>query len=121
MHNNYLTLMKRHVKDDYAVIVIDNSDIAKPASRKLEALSKIRDDSTREITQGYLTIEAAVLSEKGNMPLRFMKNFSAAEEGFISEPMKISAACSPFLKTLIQNVSVPLTVGLMPMTITSIF
>lgn len=85
MHNNYLTLMKRHVKDDYAVIVIDNSDIAKPASRKLEALSKIRNDSTREITQGYLTIEAAVLSEKGNMPLRFMKNFSAAEEGFISE------------------------------------
>ena len=30
---NYISLVKRHVKEDYAVIVIDNSDIAKPASR----------------------------------------------------------------------------------------
>ena len=34
MHN-YLNLVKRHVKDDYAVIIIDNSDIAKPASKKM--------------------------------------------------------------------------------------
>lgn len=85
MHN-YLRLVKQQVKDDYAVIVIDNSDIAKPASRKLEALSEIRDGSTGEITQGYLTIEAAVLSEKGKMPLPvYEKVFSAAENGFISE------------------------------------
>ena len=83
---NYLTLVKQHVKEDYAVIIIDNSDIAKPVSRKLEALSEIRDGSTGEITQGYLTIEAAVLSEKGKMPLPvYEKVFSAAEKGFISE------------------------------------
>ena len=83
---NYIALVKRHVKDDYAVIIIDNSDIAKPASRKLEALSEIRDGSTGGITQGYLTIEAAVLSEKGKMPLPvYEKVFSAAEKGFISE------------------------------------
>lgn len=83
---DYLSLVKQHVKDDYAVIVIDNSDIAKPASRKLEALSEIRDGSTGEITQGYLTIEAAVLSETGKMPLPvYEKVFSAAESGFISE------------------------------------
>ncbi len=83
---DYLTLVKHHVKDDYAVIIIDNSDIAKPASRKLEALSEIRDGSTGEITQGYLTIEAAVLSEKGKMPLPvYEKVFSAAEKEFISE------------------------------------
>ena len=82
----YLSLVKRHIKEDYAVIVIDNSDIAKPASRKLEALSEIRDGSTGEITQGYLTIEAAVLSESGKMPLPvYEKVFSAAENGFISE------------------------------------
>lgn len=39
MHN-YLALVKQHVKEDYAVIVIDNSDVAKPASRKLESLSE---------------------------------------------------------------------------------
>ncbi len=37
---DYLSLVKQHVKEDYAVIVIDNSDIAKPASRKLETLSE---------------------------------------------------------------------------------
>lgn len=83
---NYLSLVKQHVKEDYAVIVIDNSDIAKPASRKLEALSEIRDGSTGEITQGYLTIEAAVLSESGKMPLPvYEKVFTAAESGFVSE------------------------------------
>ena len=84
--NNYLSQVKHHVKDDYAVIIIDNSDIAKPASRKLEALSEIKDGSTGEITQGYFTIEAAVLSERGKMPLPvYEKVFSAAEEGFVIE------------------------------------
>lgn len=44
---NYLTMVKRHVKEDYAVIIIDNSDIAKPASRKLKMLSEVRDGSTK--------------------------------------------------------------------------
>lgn len=94
---NYLTLVKQHIKDDYAVIVIDNSDIAKPASRKLEALSEIRDGSTGEITQGYLTIEAAVLSESGKMPLPvYEKVFSAAENGFVSETHE-NLCCLKFL------------------------
>ena len=93
MHN-YLALVKQHVKEDYAVIIIDNSDIAKPTSRKLEALSEIRDGSTVEITQGYLTIEASVLSEKGKMSLSvYEKVFSAAEKGFISENL----CCLDFL------------------------
>lgn len=84
---NYLSLVKQHVKDDYAVIVIDNSDIAKPASKKLEALADVRDGSTGEITKGYQTIEAAVLSASDKMPLPvYQKVFSAAEAGFVSEP-----------------------------------
>ena len=83
---DYLSLVKQHVKDDYAVIIIDNSDIARPASRKLEALSDIRDGSTGEITKGYLTIEAAVLSQEGKMPVPvYEKVFSASEAGFVSE------------------------------------
>ena len=99
---DYLTLVKHRAKDDYAVIIIDNSDIAKPASKKLEALSEIRDGSTGEITQGYLTIEAAVLSEKGKMPLPvYEKVFSAAEKGFISETHE-NLCC---LETLSENFS----------------
>lgn len=101
MHN-YLGLIRQQVKDDYAVIIIDNSDIAKPASTKLEALSEIRDGSTGEITQGYLTIEAAVLSEKGKMPLPvYEKVFSAAEKGFISETHE-NLCC---LQSLTENFS----------------
>lgn len=37
---DYLSLAKQHVKEDYAVIVIDNSDITKSASRKFEASLK---------------------------------------------------------------------------------
>lgn len=99
---NYLALVKQHIKEDYAVIVIDNSDIAKPASRKLEALSEIRDGSTGEITRGYLTIEAAVLSESGKMPLPvYEKVFSAAENGFVSETYE-NLYC---LKSLSENFS----------------
>ncbi len=101
MHN-YLGLVRQQVKDDYAVIIIDNSDIVKPASTKLEALSEIRDGSTGEITQGYLTIEAAVLSEKGKMPLPvYEKVFSAAEKGFISETHE-NLCC---LQSLTENFS----------------
>ena len=99
---DYLSLVKQHIKEDYAVIIIDNSDIAKPASRKLEALSEIRDGSTGEITQGYLTIEAAVLSEPGKMPLPvYEKVFSAAEEGFVSETYE-NLCC---LQSLSENFS----------------
>lgn len=83
---DYLSLVKQHIKEDYAVIVIDNSDIAKPASKKLAAFSEIRDGSTGKITQGYLTIESAVLSESAKMPLpAYGKVFPAAEERFVSE------------------------------------
>lgn len=93
----YLSLVKQQVKEDYAVIVIDNSDIAKPAGRKFEALSEVRDGSTGEITKGYLTIEAAVLSETGKMPLPiYEKVFSAAEDGFISETYE-NLCCLKFL------------------------
>lgn len=83
--NNYLSKVKQHVKDDYAVIVIDNSDITKPASKSMEALSLVHDGSTGEIKNGYQTIEAAVLSEAEKMPLPvYNRIFSAAEEGHIS-------------------------------------
>lgn len=99
---NYLSLVKQYIKEDYAVIVIDNSDIAKPASQKMEALSEIRDGSTGKITQGYLTIEATVLSESKKMPLPvYEKVFSTAESGFISETYE-NLCC---LQSLSENFS----------------
>lgn len=84
--NNYINIVKQNIKNDYSVIIIDNSDISKPCSKKMEALTDIRDGSTGEIVKGYQTIEAAILTSNGKMPLPvYEKVFSAAEEGFISE------------------------------------
>ena len=84
--DNYDNLVKQNITDDYSVIIIDNSDIAKPCSKKLEALTDVRDGSTGEIVRGYQTIEAAVLTPNGKMPLPvYEKVFSAAEKGFISQ------------------------------------
>ena len=83
--DNYMKLAKSCIKEN-AVLIIDNSDIAKPCSNKLEALSEIRDGSTGEIVSGYQTIDAAVLSQNHKMPLPvYTKIFSAKEMGFISE------------------------------------
>ncbi len=95
--DNYLSMVKQHVKEDYSVIVIDNSDITKPASKSMEALSLVHDGSTGEIKNGYQTIEAAVLSEAGKMPLPvYDRVFSAAEEGHVSATYE-NLQCLDFL------------------------
>ncbi len=66
---NYIQLMKKEINEKSSVIIIDNSDITKQYSKKMEALSDVRDGSTGEIKKGYLTIEAAVLSNGSKMPL----------------------------------------------------
>lgn len=82
---NYISEVKSQTNPENSVIIIDNSDITKPCSPKMEAISDVRDGSTGEIRKGYFTVEAAVLS-KDKMPLPvYEKVFSSAEEGFISE------------------------------------
>lgn len=84
--DNYISVVRKQIDEENAVIVIDNSDITKPCSPKMEAITDVRDGSTGEIKKGYCTIEAAVLSKRKKMPLPvYEKVFSAAEEGFISE------------------------------------
>ena len=83
---NYIQLVKKETNEKSPVIVIDNSDITKPYSKKMEALSDVRDGSTGEIKKGYLSIEASVLSKGNKIPLPvYEKIFSAAEKGFLSE------------------------------------
>ena len=78
-------MVKKQINEEDAVIVIDDSDITKPCSPKMEAISDVRDGSTGEIRKGYFTVEAAVLSQNKKMPLPvYEKVFSAAEKGFIS-------------------------------------
>ena len=105
---NYISMVKKQIDEDNAVIVIDNSDITKPCSPKMEAISDVRDGSTGEIKKGYCTIEAAVLSKGKKMPLPvYEKVFSAAEEGFISETHEnlccLQSLSARFSKTCVRT------------------
>lgn len=82
---NYISEVKKQINEENAVIIIDNSDITKPCSPKMEAISDVHNGSTGEIRKGYFTVETAVLSQNKKMPLPvYEKVFSAAEKGFIS-------------------------------------
>ena len=83
--DHYISMVKKQVNEDHVVIVIDNSDITKPCSPKMEAISDVHDGSTGEIRKGYFTVEAAVLSKDRKMPMSvYEKVFSSAENGFVS-------------------------------------
>ena len=62
---NYISKVKKQINEENAVIIIDNSDITKPCSQKMEAISDVHDGSTGEIRKGYFTVETAVLSQNG--------------------------------------------------------
>lgn len=105
---NYISLVKKQIDEEHAVIVIDNSDITKPCSPMMEAISDVRDGSTGEIKKGYCTIEAAVLSKGKKMPMSvYEKVFSAAEEGFISETHEnlccLKSLSAHFSKTCVRT------------------
>ena len=94
--DNYLKAIKPNYNDQ-SVIVIDGSDITKPASTKLEALCQVRDGSTGEIGIGYHTIGAAVLSSENKLPFGvYSRIYSSAEKEFVSEDQEM-LDCFKFL------------------------
>lgn len=86
---NYLKAIKPRYNDQ-SVIVIDGSDITKPASTKLESLCQVRDGSTGEIGIGYHTIGAAVLSSENKLPFGvYSRIYSSTEKEFVSEDQEM--------------------------------
>ena len=55
--------------DEETVLMIDDSDIAKSCSSKLEGLCKARDGSTGEITDGYSAMQSNMFEENGGIML----------------------------------------------------
>lgn len=105
---NYISLVRKQIDEEDAVIIIDNSDITKPCSPMMEAISDVRDGSTGEIKKGYHTVEAAVLSKGKKMPMPvYEKVFSAAEKGFVSETHEniccLKSLSAHFSKTCVRT------------------
>lgn len=93
----YLKSIKNRYNDK-SVLIIDGSDITKPASTKLEGLCEVRDGSTGEIGIGYHTLGAAVLSDKKLPYGVYSRIYSSKETGFVSEDNEI-LKCFEFLSS----------------------
>jgi len=83
--SNYGRLLTPHVNKDDNLIIVDNSEIIKPYSKKLEGLGKVRDGSTNRIEKGYWTTNMIAMTKTFKHPLPLYSHlYSSSEEGFIS-------------------------------------
>jgi hypothetical protein len=71
--------------DESTVLIIDDSDIAKSCSSKLEGLCKVRDGSTGEITDGYWYAGVSALTATNKQPIPvYSRIYSTVEEEYAS-------------------------------------
>lgn len=83
--DNYLKEIKEDI-NDRSIVIIDGSEVVKPASTVLEKMCDVRDGSTGEISKGYWMLEMMILSSKNKLPLPiYSKIYSSKEEEYISE------------------------------------
>jgi hypothetical protein len=75
----YLQSLEKHF-DDSTILIIDDSDISKAYSHKLEALCKVRDGSTGQITNGYWYAGVSALTAKHKQPIPVYGHLYSSEE-----------------------------------------
>ena len=72
---NYTKLVKKESNEKSSVIIIDNSDITKTYSKKMEALSDVRDGSTGGIKKDILLLKPLFYQMGVKCHCLFMKKF----------------------------------------------
>ncbi|MFD1362814.1 transposase [Lentibacillus salinarum] len=83
---NYEEIVKPYLKEKDNLILVDTSEIVKPASSKMEALGRVRDGTTGKIEDGYWTTNMIAVSPETKHPIPVYSHlYSSAETGFISE------------------------------------
>jgi hypothetical protein len=84
LRENYIKAVQKNF-DDSTVLIVDDSDIAKSCSRKLEGLCKVHDGSTGEIADGYwfTGVCALTLGRKQPIPV-YGRVYSTAEPDYVS-------------------------------------
>ena len=81
---NYVKRIKS-VINVRTILIIDDSDIIKPCSPKMEGIRTVRDGSTGEYGMGYHTIAVTALTPEQKAPIGvYSRVYSAGEEDFIS-------------------------------------
>jgi len=80
----YFDTVKSNFNDD-TVLIVDDSDVSKTCSVKLEGLCKVRDGSTGEIADGYWFAGVSALTAERKQPIPvYSRIYSTEEEGYVS-------------------------------------
>src|SRR5690625_1028410 len=83
---NYEEMIKPFLREEDNLILVDNSEIVKPAANKMEALCRVRDGSTGKFEDGYWTTNMIAVGPKTKHPISVYSHlYSSNEEGFLSE------------------------------------
>jgi hypothetical protein len=84
LNESYFEAVKPHF-DDRTILIIDDGDVAKTYSRKLEGLCKVRDGSTGEIVDGYWSAGVTALTAERKQPIPvYNRVYSTVEKGYVS-------------------------------------
>lgn len=84
IHENYIGKVKGSLSSR-AILVVDDGDITKPCSFKLEGLGRVKDGSTGEYGIGYHMLDVTALTPKQKSPIGvYSRVYSAREEEFES-------------------------------------
>ena len=106
LRENYIQEVSEHF-DDSTILIVDDSDVAKSCSSKLEGLCKVRDGSTGKTVDGYWYAGVSALTAEHKQPIPvYSRVYSSKEDGYLSnnaETLKSFAFLSEhFPKTTIR-------------------
>jgi hypothetical protein len=76
---NYIGEVKKHF-DESTVLIIDDGDVAKPHSTKLEGICRVRDGSTGELTDGYWSAGVSALTANQKQPIPVYSRIYSTKE-----------------------------------------
>jgi len=84
LFENYVKKAKSCMTDK-TILIVDDSDIIKPCSIKMEGLGKVRDGSTGEIGIGYHMVGVTALTPGQKAPIGvYSRVYSASEKEFVN-------------------------------------
>ena len=106
LREQYFQTIKKNF-DGSTILIVDDSDISKTCSKKLEGLCKVRDGSTGKIADGYWYAGVSALTSVQKQPIPvYGRVYSSEEEGYVSnnaETLKsFEFMSSHFSKTTIR-------------------
>jgi len=84
LFENYVKKVKQCITDR-SILIVDDGDITKPCSFKLEGLGVVRDGSTGEYGVGYHMLDVTALTPEQKAPIGvYSRIYSASEKNFVS-------------------------------------